>query len=148
LKVGEGLEVYTKVECRGLKTDKFGNLYFAEVSNSWIGKFKKAALQKLFKKTLTKEDLRAQVIMLYDGKEWAGAEHPMAIEIEREFIYWTQNQVDPDRKTHGAIHKAFTEPFVVKAPFRTYEVRQVKRSKSIAATDHYILFSGTEWITS
>ncbi len=61
--------------------------------------------------------------MLYDGKIWEEAQSPAAIEIEREYIYWTNDRVDPDRKNHGGIHKGFTDPFVVKAPFRTYEVQ-------------------------
>ena len=40
------------------------------------------------------------------------------VHIEDDYLYWTNQE--PMEK-HGAIHKAFTEPFVRAAPFQTYE---------------------------
>ena len=43
---------------------------------------------------------------------------------------------------HGAIHKAFTEPFVNATPFQSYEDYDVARARSIETNNHYLFFTG------
>ena len=50
IKLKDKLEVYDRISCGGLKTDKFGNLYFVDTDNHWIGKLKRDKLEKWFKK--------------------------------------------------------------------------------------------------
>ena len=68
--MGQRITIFSDINCRGLKTDKFGNLYFSDESNSWIGKIKKNDLSERFSKPNSDaEALRSHVIMLYDGKQ-------------------------------------------------------------------------------
>ena len=89
------LEVYDNISCGGLKTDKFGNLYFVDTANHWIGKIKHTVLEEWFKENekdgdyKNVEDLRKQVINLYNGTTDPAARNPLALEIEREYLYWT-----------------------------------------------------------
>ena len=67
-------------------------------------------------------DLRDKTQNLYNGRAEPTVQYVKALEVEREYLYWTNHKVDANVKNSGAIHKAFTEPFIVAAPFRTYEV--------------------------
>lgn len=75
IKLDKRFEIYTDIDCRGLKTDKFGNLYFSDENNAWIGKIKKAALAAMFS-SQKPQSMKNKAIMLYDGKQVEGAQNP------------------------------------------------------------------------
>jgi hypothetical protein len=55
----------------------------------------------------------ASVETVYSAYVAREAQNPLALYIENEYLYWT-NKVGTKE---GAVHKAFTEPFIKAIPF-------------------------------
>jgi len=79
---------------------------------------------------------------VYDGRTSESVMYPKAIDIEREYLYWTNFNTTG---IHGAVHKAFTEPFVRAEPFQSYEVYEDKSAVTITTNDHYLFFVGQRY---
>ena len=54
-------------------------------------------------------------------------------------MYWTNAA---NGSTYGAIHKAFTEPFVRDLPIYSYSMYDLEESYAVAATNWYLFFTG------
>lgn len=83
---------------------------------------------------------------LYGANTTETMHQPLGLTIEREYLYWTNTNQSAAR--HGAIHKAFTEPFVFRSPIMTYDVYHSTKAYSIASNDHFIFFTGQSFYSN
>ena len=135
LEAAEGKDIVNGngLVCGGLSSDKFGNLYYVDKARQSINRINGRELIEHFK--LGNGSLNIGGVMrssndgpfltnrvLYDVASTPSAANLEDIEIEREYLYWT-NSASNER--HGSIHKAFTEPFGRAVPFQTYDDYQV-----------------------
>ena len=70
---------------------------------------------------------------------------PLGLNIEREYLYWTNYNITG---AHGAIHKAFTEPFMHSSPFMTYDVYHTTKCYDIVSNENFIFFTGQRYYDS
>jgi len=136
---GEGTLLIDNIKCKGLESDKFGNLFYVDANDQAISRIHLS--QMTSKLTDPKFDVTPK--RLYSADDTVTATNLVDITIEREYLYWTNSA---HRGRHGSVHKAFTEPFIHPSPFQTYEDYQVENAQSIATNSHYLYFTGYEFL--
>lgn len=127
--------VVKRVSCGGLALDKFSNLFFVDLESSHIKKMKKADLLGLAEEP-AKTDMIESV---YQGNLSRTVKNVADIEIEQEYLYWTNDSHSDGR---GGVHKAFTEPFLRPEPFQTYEITDITKAQVITTNEHFLFFTG------
>lgn len=74
----------------------------------------------------------------YDSAFTETVQNVVALDIEREYLYWTNTNA----YSTGAIHKAFTEPFLVNVPFQSYVNEEVNSATNIESNEHFLFYTG------
>lgn len=135
----EGTILVSGVMCGGMNADKFGNLYFVDKTSGSINRILGGSIERV----ILGMESEALYAPLYSRATTETANNLEDISIENEYLYWT-NSASGGR--HGSIHKAFTEPFVRAVPFQTYEDYDVRAAQSIATNNHFLFFTGLEYV--
>ena len=122
------------VFCGGLTLDKFNNLFYVDVSD-------KSSIRKVNRDLLMLDKYPVELISetVYEGESSRSAVNMQDITIEHEYLYWTN---DSHSDGHGGVHKAFTEPFIKKEPFQTYEIKDVSKATTVTTNENYLFFTG------
>lgn len=117
--------------------DKFSNLFFVDIKLDSINYMSKSEISKTREATSATSAPVYEV--RYDVSRSRTLQDVQAIDIEREYLYWTNSQA---QEGHGAIHKGFTDPFIRAAPFQSYEARQVQEAISIETNNQFLFYTG------
>lgn len=115
-----------------MKLDKFGNLFYVDRNVQ--------AIVKIVSANLTNPVTNTKAQIVYSANETEKMRRVEAITIEREYLYWTNVQ-SPNESDNGAIHKAFTQPFVKPEPFYSFLIPSLSEAFSIASNDNFLFFS-------
>jgi len=92
--------------CAGLASDRFNNLYFADMTTSSVNKITAEAINTF--NGDASETNQINVRTLYSLETTETTTYVTDLMIEKEYLYWTNNM---DNVGFGCVHKAFTEPF-------------------------------------
>lgn len=134
VKASRNGSILKNVYCGGLAVDKFNNLFYVDTSG-------KSSIRKVNRDLLLLDKYPVDLVSdtLYEGEFSRSAVNMQSISIEQEYLYWSN---DSHEDGHGGVHKAFTEPFIRKEPFQTYEIKDVTRASTIATNENYLFFTG------